>query len=151
MVSESQFLFPSGDQTRERDSVQESFSNWVQPLVREEGTKDDTAVAFAGPNMRMHDLHRLYWAIRSNRPKLAKVLMYRAEDPILAGLFSSYVYSRQRLPRRFVPDAEQKSTYQPLAMTKLSEQYACDILDNAILAGSSAAFDQFVYYGKFAL
>ena len=141
IVSESKFRFPTGDQTYERAAVQESFRNWLLPL--QSGTN-------AGPNMPMHMLHRVYWAIRSNRPKLAQVLMHRAEDPILAGLFSAYLYNRQKLPHGFVPDAEQSAKYLPLAMTIASEQYACEILDNAIFAGSTAAFDEFVFYGKSA-
>ena len=79
----------------------------------------------------MHDLHRLYWAIRSNRPKLATVLMTRCAQPILAGIFSSFFYRNQLLPPDFVPDAKLKAKYKPKAMQRSSEEYACEILDCA--------------------
>jgi hypothetical protein len=95
----------------------------------------------------MHALHRLYWAIRSNRPRLATVLMTRCKQPILAGIFSAQIYKRQILPADFVPDARLKPKYLPKAMQKASEEYACEILDNAELDGSNSAFDSFVFYG----
>ena len=99
------------------------------------------------PNRCMHDLHRLYWAIRSNRPRLATVLMTRCSQPILAGIFSAQIYRHQILPTDYVPDAKLKPKYLPSQMRAMSEAYACEILDNAEFDGSNAAFDSFIFYG----
>ena len=94
----------------------------------------------------MHPLHRIYWAIRSNRPNLALELMRRCNQPIVAGLFAAYMYQGQVLPRDFVPDARVKESRLPETMRQAAEKYACDILDNAELFGSQAAFDEYLFY-----
>ena len=137
---------------RERRRVQQSFYHW---LNHEDANKARKAAKIQGgydagepmPNRPMHELHRLYWAIRSNRPKLASVLMARCRLPIVAGIFSTYMYRDQILPEDFVPDARLKAKYMPDEMKRASELYACEILDNAELDGSYAAFDEFLFYG----
>ena len=71
-------------------------------------------------------------AIRSNRPRLATVLMTRCSQPLLAGLFSSQIYRHQLLPADFVPDARLKPKYLPKTMRVASEAYACEVR-NAII------------------
>ena len=66
--------------------------------------------------------------------------MTRCTQPILAGLFSAQIYRHQLLPADFVPDARLKPKYLPKTMRMASEAYACEILDNAELDGSNAAF-----------
>ena len=65
----------------------------------------------------------------------------------MAGLFAAYLYDSQSLPRDFVPDSRLKARYMPDAMRLASEQYACEILDNAQFDGSNAAFDEYIFYG----
>eukprot|EP01043_Picozoa_sp_COSAG02_P028229 COSAG02_NODE_1702_length_11245_cov_6.015432_8_plen_1458_part_00 len=139
--SEVKFRFPRFAST-ERKNVAQAFENWLAPL--DGGGSSSSAVL--DPNRPMHDLHRLYWAIRSNRPKMANMLMRRCHLPIVAGLFSSYLYQTQRLPRNYIPDANLKRSYRPENMKTTAEAYACDILDNAELSGSNAAFDEFLFY-----
>jgi hypothetical protein len=49
-------------------------------------------------NSPMHDLLRLFWAIQSNRPRLAKALMYRSKQPIVAAFFMTYCYKHAEAP-----------------------------------------------------
>ena len=142
--SQCMFRFPLRlhQERSERTRVQRSYRNWLRYEGSRKGSSDHPH-----PNRNMHDLHRLYWAIRSNRPKLATVLMTRCAQPILAGIFSSFFYRNQLLPPDFVPDAKLKAKYKPKAMQRSSEEYACEILDCAELDGSNAAFDSFLYYG----
>ncbi len=135
--SEVKFRFPRFAST-ERKRVAQAFQNWLAPV--------DGSSVVLDPNRPMHELHRLYWAIRSNRPKMANMLMRRCHLPIVAGLFSSYLYQTQRLPRNYIPDANLKTRYRPEYMKTAAEAYACDILDNAELSGSNAAFDEFLFY-----
>ena len=67
--------------------------------------------------------------------------------PIVAGLFSAYLYDSQSLPHDFVPDARLKARYMPGTMRLASEQYACEILDHAKFDGSNAAFDEYIFFG----
>eukprot|EP01047_Picozoa_sp_COSAG01_P036409 COSAG01_NODE_2844_length_6989_cov_41.950943_2_plen_1363_part_00 len=130
----SWWCLPKGGKL-ERQMILRAFDRWLGPSC---GTQ---------PDLPLHDLHRIFWAIRSNRPKVAMELIKRSTQPIIAGLFSAYLYSQQRLPKDFVPDADLKAKYQPKAMCQSAEQYACDVLENTILSGSNAAFDEIVFYG----
>lgn len=141
LQSEVKFRFPRFASV-ERKNVAQAFQNW---LARIDGSGSGSS-AVLDPNRPMHELHRLYWAIRSNRPKMANMLMRRCHLPIVAGLFSSYFYQTQRLPRNYIPDANLKKSYRPENMKTAAEAYACDILDNAELSGSNAAFDEFLFY-----
>jgi hypothetical protein len=49
-------------------------------------------------NSPMHDLLRLFWAIQSNRPRLAKALLYRSKRPIVAAFFMAYCYKHAEAP-----------------------------------------------------
>ena len=140
--SECKYRLPDNHMVsrKERHRVASAFANW---LGRGEGSQSN----YKDPNLRMHDLHRIYWAIRSNRPRLARVLMTRCSHPILGGLFSAQIYRHQKLPADYVPDANLKKRYLPKAMRVSSESYACEILDNAEFDGSNSAFDSFIFYG----
>ena len=74
LQSEVKFRFPRFA-SKERKRVAQSFQNWLAPV---EGSS-----AVLDPNRPMHELHRLYWAIRSNRPKMANMLMRRCQLPML--------------------------------------------------------------------
>lgn len=150
--SQCRFRLPSRHQNQERRRVLRSFANWLhhgetqeETLANPGATGNERKPKFF-PNRQMHELHRLYWAIRSNRPRLATVLMTRCSSPLLAGLFSAEIYKRQFLPADFVPDARLKPKYLPMAMQEASEVYAVEILDHAELDGSNAAFDSFLFY-----
>lgn len=140
--SECKYRLPANRMVsfKERQRVASAFANW---LGRDEGLHSNVK----DPNLCMHDLHRIYWAIRSNRPRLARVLMTRCSHPILAGLFSAQIYRDQKLPADYVPDVNLKPMYLPKAMRASSESYACEILDNAEFDGSNSAFDSFIFYG----
>jgi hypothetical protein len=104
----------------------------------------------------LSELHRLYWAIRSDRPRLATILMARAKDPVAAGLFASYMYKRGA--------SAMEERYNPAHMARMSEQYVCEILhvlagdhhsstdglttDDAVLDGRSLVFEQFKFYSR---
>lgn len=92
------------------------------------------------------DLHRLYWAIRSNRNKVAEVLLHRCKQPIVAGLFAAKLYSEHKLPRNHVPDVTQKARFMPSEMRLRCEQYAVSVLNHANLDQTTAAFDEYMFY-----
>jgi hypothetical protein len=78
---ECKFRFPSGSSVArsygqyavERKLVLQAFDTWL----REDPATGADLLVGLDVNMEMHPLHRIYWAIRSNRPKLAMVLMRR--------------------------------------------------------------------------
>eukprot|EP01043_Picozoa_sp_COSAG02_P010313 COSAG02_NODE_360_length_23829_cov_107.112769_8_plen_1933_part_00 len=155
--SECKFRFSARlDGRLEKQLVTESLFHWLRddsvehnrPQKEWKPGEWECDESCPHPNFEMHELHRLFWAIRSNRPKLAEVLMHRCHRPIVAGLFAAYVYKKQALPRNFVPDTQFKERHMPHNMRRSCELYACDILDNADFQGSYAAFDEFVYWGK---
>eukprot|EP01048_Picozoa_sp_COSAG05_P010012 COSAG05_NODE_858_length_6935_cov_2.188414_3_plen_1060_part_00 len=116
----------------ERKHVQMSFGPWL--------TEDGLRY----PPSKMNDMHRIYWAIRSNRPRLAHVLIQRCEQPVVACLFGAHFYASHRLPVDFVPDARQTTMYMPVAMRSACESRACDILGHAILDQTTTLFDEYV-------
>ena len=156
MDSDCRFRFPVGLEGRlEKNLVQESFFHWLRKEP-EQSDKDphewearewESDEDHPHPNFQMDELHRIYWAIRTNRSKLAEVLIRRCRLPIVAGLFAAYIFRKQALPKNFIPDTQLKTKHMPLEMRRSSERYACEILDHADFQGSLAAFDEYVFWG----
>ena len=73
LASQCKFRLPKkhGIAARERARVVRAFSNWLSHDM--EKRKAPLAHSDLDPNRHMHFLHRIYWAIRSNRPRLATV------------------------------------------------------------------------------
>lgn len=137
---ESKFHFPW--QVEEERTVHRSFFHW---LPRHEDESEGGAAT--EPNRPWHDLHRLYWAVRSDRPQLAAVLMHRCKLPIVAGLFGCYLYNTQKPKRTAVADARTEVGHSPAQMRVRFEEYAVRILNEAFMGESTAAFDQYLFYG----
>ena len=75
LEAECKFRLPRGHlKAEERVHIGDAFYHWME----EDGLDHSRShTEPRDPNRPMHDLHRLYWAIRSNRPHLASMLMHR--------------------------------------------------------------------------
>jgi len=153
---ECRFRFPRSKQLgkREREFAASSFYHWLSSAgtpggsgsVRNLFNNKQGDAKPKEPNRRMHDLHRLYWAVRSNRNKVADVLLRRCKQPIVAGLFAAKLYSHHKLPRNHVPDVTQKARYMPHEMRLRCESYAVDVINQTNLDQTTTAFDEYVFY-----
>jgi hypothetical protein len=86
----------------------------------------------------MHQLMRIFWAIQSNRPRLAKTLLYRAKDPFLAAFFTSYCYN--------VEGKWEVGKFHPKTMSMVAEEYAEDMMKSLVQDGTDAVLDKYVFW-----
>eukprot|EP01052_Picozoa_sp_SAG31_P019238 SAG31_NODE_1395_length_8516_cov_4.162885_5_plen_1018_part_00 len=91
----------------------------------------------------LHGLHRLYWAIHSNRPKLARVFMHRHENPLVAGFFCAHCY--KQLPAQMAAKVLAEK-HLPKNVAKEAEQYCLDILSDLDIQEEHAVFEQYIYW-----
>eukprot|EP01050_Picozoa_sp_SAG11_P016094 SAG11_NODE_2155_length_3735_cov_2.677668_2_plen_907_part_00 len=77
-----------------RSKARRMFELWLSKEGQDDEPLGDGKTDTFGltADSALHPLHRLYWAINSNRPRLAKALMYQSPSPIVAALFAAYLY-----------------------------------------------------------
>lgn len=134
---------------KEREHAEEIFSLWLSPdgsrkTSQENHLKIDSAMHGLTESSELHGLHRLFWAIFSNRPRLAQVLMYRNDDPIVAGFFGAFCY--KTIPAKEANKVV-KEKFLPQPMALCCEQYSVDILCSLVVDGD-AVFEEFVYWSE---